>query len=254
MNKYFGFRKIDPGKWEFANEAFLRGQKHLLKTIKRRKTQNLSQPFPSQQEEVPNPCLDVGRLGFDTEIDRLRRDKQVIMMELVKLRQQQQSSRVHLQAMELRVQGSEKKQKQMMNFLVKGMQNPEFIHHLVQQRDKMKELGEEISKKRHLPIDQGLNGEGSKAIKHDSMEFGDYPYAYGQVSELEMLALEMQTCGRGMKREKDYENEELDECFWEELFNEGFEEWLNVAGHEEGREEDVNVLVDKVRFLDSNPK
>ncbi|KAI3449685.1 hypothetical protein Pfo_006350, partial [Paulownia fortunei] len=251
--EFSGFRKIDPDKWEFANEAFLRGQKHLLRNIRRRKA--TAQPLPSQQ--AIGPCVEVGRFGLDGEVDSLRRDKQVLMMELVKLRQQQQNSRAYLQQMELRLQGTERKQQQMMSFLARAMQNPEFIHQLVQQKEKRKELAEAVTKKRRRPIEAGMN-----PIKVEPLEFGD-PYGF-QVSELEALALEMQGFGRA-KWEQEEEPEELerlgsydkelDEGFWEELLNEGFDEV--VVGipkdQEEGEEEDVNLLADRLGFLGSSP-
>ncbi|RVX22290.1 Heat stress transcription factor A-2b [Vitis vinifera] len=120
LNTY-GFRKVDPDRWEFANEEFLRGQKPLLKKIKRKKA---LQPYTSQQ--AVGPSVEVERFGLDGEVDHRRRDKEVLMMELVKLRRQQQDTRAYLQAMEQRIKGTELKLKQMMNFWAKVIKNPTF--------------------------------------------------------------------------------------------------------------------------------
>ncbi|OMO77632.1 Heat shock factor (HSF)-type, DNA-binding protein [Corchorus capsularis] len=264
LNTY-GFRKIDPDKWEFANEGFLRGQKHLLKNIRRRKT--TSQP-PGSSQQALGPCVEVGRFGVDGEVERLRRDKQVLMMELVKLRQQQQNTRAYLQAMEERLQGTEKKQQQMMSFLARAMQNPSFVQQLMQQKEKRKEIEEAMSKKRRRPIDQGRaghvvsigessRGSGSGGImNHVKPEPLDFTSDYGyQVTELEALALEMQGYGRTRKGQEDSQDDkELDAGFWEELLNERFEGELDIPGTEVGEDEDVNVLADRLGYLGSSPK
>ncbi|GAB4830421.1 hypothetical protein Ancab_020057 [Ancistrocladus abbreviatus] len=246
LNTY-GFRKIDPDRWEFANEEFLRGQWHLLRKIKRRRAP--SQPFSLQQGI--EPCVELGQFGLDGEIDRLRRDKQVLIMELVKLRQQQQNTRGYLQAMEQRLQKAEMKQQQMMNFLARAMQNPSFLQQLAQQREKRKELEEALSKKRRRPIDQGPSSsqqseESSHGvvefspIKVEPLELGDQFGGY-EVSELEALALEMQGFGRGGKKVAEGqeslqqlgdEDKELDEEFWDELLSERFKE----SGEEEAEQ------------------
>lgn len=239
----------------------------MLKNIRRKKAPTTSQPIPPHQSHAAAPCVEVGRFGIDAEVDGLRRDKQVLMMELVKLRQQQQNTRAYLRAMELRLQGTEKKQQQMMNFLARAMQNPEFLQQLIAQREKRRELEDAITKKRRRPIDQGPSHSRavpglSTTIKPEPLEFsgGGDPYGF-QVSELEALALEMQGYGRA-RREAEEENDdhgfqqfqsestdkELDEGFWQDFFNEGFDEALN----EEGEEEDVNVLADRLGFLGSN--
>lgn len=261
LNTY-GFRKIDPDKWEFANEGFLRGHRHLLANIRRRK--NPSQPSSQQAQGL---CVEVGRFGLDEEVDQLRRDKQVLMMELVRLRQQQQNTRSYLEAMEERLRGTEIKQQQMMAFLARALNNPTFIQQLLQQKEKRKELEEAMSKKRRRPIEQGpsgvgesSSGEGRSNVKVEPLVFGEYGFG---VSELEVLALEMQGYGRGKReQEEDLEamesqerfDKELDEGFWEELFSEGFEGELDIPTSLGQDEEDVNVLTNRFGYLGSSPK
>ncbi|KAI3979808.1 hypothetical protein MKX01_013903 [Papaver californicum] len=256
LNTY-GFRKVDPDRWEFANEEFLRGNKHLLKNIRRRKTTSVS---PLEHQNL-GACVEVGRFGLDGEIDRLRRDKQVLMGELVKLRQQQQNTREYLQAMEQRLQGTEAKQQQMMNFLARAMQNPAFIQQLVDQKDKRKELELAITKKRRRQINRGASnlgigvsnhGYGEDAIKTEQQNFGF------EVSELETLALEMQGYNQGGSEQGEAQGEEeaarkpedgvLDDNFWEELLNERIGE-ENFEGTEN---EDVSQLADQLGYLGSS--
>ncbi|KAJ6797835.1 heat stress transcription factor A-2b-like [Iris pallida] len=253
-----GFRKVDTDRWEFANEGFLRGQKHLLKTIKRRRPPSHA---PPPHQSLP-PYLEVGQFGLDGEIDRLRRDKNVLMAELVKLRQEQQNTRAHLKAMEERLQGTEQRQQQMMAFLARAMRNPDFLQQLVQQKDKRKELEEAISKKRRRPIDRGpdpCEAEPSGGQKFDATALLEPQQAYGyEVPELQVLALEMQGAvsdygeGEEVREQQEEVDVELNDEFWQELLNENM-------GEEKGRpdlggrsEEDVNVLTERLEYLSSS--
>ncbi|PKA64398.1 Heat stress transcription factor A-2b [Apostasia shenzhenica] len=147
LNTY-GFRKVDSDRWEFANDGFLRGQKHLLKAIKRRKPPPHS---PSQQQSL-GPFLELGHFGLEGEVEQLKRDKSILMAELVKLRQEQQNSLAYLRAIEDRILGTEQKQQQMMVFLARALRSPDFLQQLLQQKEKWKELEETISKKRRRPM------------------------------------------------------------------------------------------------------
>ncbi|KAK7309639.1 hypothetical protein RJT34_06532 [Clitoria ternatea] len=153
LNTY-GFRKVDPDRWEFANEGFLRGQKHLLRSITRRKP---AHGHNHQQAQQPNgqsssvgACVEVGMFGLEEEVERLKRDKNVLMQELVRLRQQQQSTDTQLQTMVQRLQGMEQRQQQMMSFLAKAVQSPGFFAQFVQQQNESSRRITEVNKKRRL--------------------------------------------------------------------------------------------------------
>ncbi|KAG8370267.1 hypothetical protein BUALT_Bualt14G0099100 [Buddleja alternifolia] len=123
------------------------------------------------------------------------------MAELVKLKQQQQSTKSYLKAMEERLKGTELKQKQTMSFLAKAIQNPTFVQQKVQQKHRRKEIEEAISQKRRRKTDQGR--EGSSSINIDDVGIGvllgdgDVPQEYGENicgfdHELERLAMSME--------------------------------------------------------------
>ena len=145
---------MDPDRWEFANEGFLRGQKHLLKSITRRKPAhghgNQHHQQAHGQSSSVGACVEVGKFGLEEEVERLKRDKNVLMQELVRLRQQQQATDNQLQTMVQRLQGMEQRQQQMMSFLAKAVQSPGFLAQFVQQQTESNRRISEANKKRRL--------------------------------------------------------------------------------------------------------
>lgn len=183
--------------------------------------------------------------GLDGEMDRLRRDKSILLAELVKLRQVQQSTRAGMRAMEERLRHAEHKQVQMMAFLARAVQSPDFFQQLAQQQDRRRELeGALLSRKRRRPIGAApaLDEEEVHAGADDDPTATQALFAElderGTTSELENLALNIQELAS--KRRQDVggekqarsqqlaaagggggETAELTDDFWEELLNEG---------------------------------
>ncbi|CAN0908187.1 Heat shock factor protein HSF8 [Linum grandiflorum] len=75
------------------------------------------------------------------------------MQELVRLKQQQQSTDGQLQTMVKRLQGMEQRQQQMMSFLAKALQSPGFFSQFVQQQNENNRRITETNKKRRLKQD-----------------------------------------------------------------------------------------------------
>ncbi|KAF8388467.1 hypothetical protein HHK36_027139 [Tetracentron sinense] len=142
LNTY-GFRKIDPEKWEFANEEFVKDQKHLLKNIHRRK------PIHSHSQSTGS-LGDAERAAFEDEIDRLSREKTALQANVWRFKQQQSGTKLQLEELQLHVHEMEQRQHRMMNFLTKAVQNPSFVDHLVRMAGSPMDLSA-YNKKRRLP-------------------------------------------------------------------------------------------------------
>lgn len=81
----------------------------------------------SMSQQEGGPCVEIGQYGKEEELERLRRDRDVLMAEIVKLKQQQHSSMERLMVIEERIRGSERKQQQMTGFVAKAFSNPMFV-------------------------------------------------------------------------------------------------------------------------------
>ncbi|CAD6244276.1 unnamed protein product [Miscanthus lutarioriparius] len=143
LNTY-GFRKIDPERWEFANEYFVKGQKHLLKNIHRRK------PIHSHSHQ-PGALPDNERALFEDEIDRLSREKAALQADLWKFNQQQSGAVSQIEDLERRVLDMEQRQTKMLSFLQQARKNPQFVSKLVKMAEASPIFADAFHKKRRLP-------------------------------------------------------------------------------------------------------
>uniref|UniRef100_A0A7N0V5P9 HSF-type DNA-binding domain-containing protein n=1 Tax=Kalanchoe fedtschenkoi TaxID=63787 RepID=A0A7N0V5P9_KALFE len=185
LNTY-GFRKVDPDRWEFANEGFLGGQKHLLKTIKRRRhvAQNV------QQHGGSSVCVEVGQYGLEGQLERLRRDRSVLMTEILRLKQEQQESREYIVAMQNRLQATERKQQQMMNFLARALNNPSFIQQFMLESAERRALdGANMKRKRRLTASTSAENLKEQidilAVQDDSLGLGQGLQAQDDLTNME---------------------------------------------------------------------
>ncbi|KAK6942658.1 Heat shock factor (HSF)-type, DNA-binding [Dillenia turbinata] len=143
LNTY-GFRKIDTDRWEFANEAFQQGKRHLLRSIQRRRS-----PQSLQIGSQVGPCRETRRSGVEGEIERLKREKSLLMQEVVELQQQHKGTVCHMEIVNQRLKEAEERQTQMVSFLAKVLQNPEFLARLRQQKEK-RDIGSPRTKRKFV--------------------------------------------------------------------------------------------------------
>ncbi|XP_059284167.1 heat stress transcription factor A-7a-like [Lycium ferocissimum] len=146
LNTY-RFRKIDSDRWEFANEGFQKGKKHLLINIKRRKQ------YPQQGVSTAKSWLTSCKDNeTETELEKLKKDQNTLQMEITRLKQQQENTDNYLATVKERLMNTETRQKYMVIFMAKAFKNPLFVQHLMEKIKQRRTLenGGSVAKKRRL--------------------------------------------------------------------------------------------------------
>lgn len=115
LNTY-GFRKIDPERWEFANEDFVRGRPHLLKNIHRRKPVHSHSVSNLGATSIP-PLTDLERKRYNEDIGKLNFEKKLLHEELHRHKEELQGLEVQARAITDRVQSVEQQHVNMLSSL-----------------------------------------------------------------------------------------------------------------------------------------
>lgn len=139
-----GFRKNDPEQWEFANEVFIRGQRHLLKNIQRRK------PVHSHSGQGNTvPLTDSEREDFEKEIDKLRQEKVFLQSEVERRKHENQGYEYKIRSLGQTLQNIDHRQQQLMVTFAQLLDKPGYTH------------SEPQNKKRRMLALHFLNDEGN---------------------------------------------------------------------------------------------
>ncbi|CAN6272884.1 unnamed protein product [Urochloa humidicola] len=168
LNTY-GFRKVHADRWEFAHEDFLRDSKHLLKRIVRRRSS------PTQQSSIQPGSS--GKSSLDPELHTLRREKNALLEEVARLKQEHRQTIEQMSTLNHRLESAEDRQKQMVSFLAKLLQNPSFVRQLKLHREQKEIDSTRVKRKflKHVPHGSIESELQNFLLEDDDLNFGMGP-------------------------------------------------------------------------------
>ncbi|XP_076910247.1 heat stress transcription factor C-1-like [Bidens hawaiensis] len=151
LNTY-GFKKVDPDRWEFANEWFLKGQTHLLKNIGRKKHNNSNSNSNSYSTTAT---------AAENDNNIIRYEDEMMTIEIAKLKQEQKALEQELLGMNKRLEATERRPEQMMALLHKVADDPEILPRMMLEKDqRLKRL---VDNKRQRVVNTPTN-EGTSSM------------------------------------------------------------------------------------------
>ncbi|XP_044977043.1 heat stress transcription factor A-4b-like [Hordeum vulgare subsp. vulgare] len=156
LNTY-GFRKVDPEQWEFANEEFIRDQRHRLKNIHRRK------PIFSHSSHTQGagPLADSERRDYEEEIERLKCENASLNLQLERKKTDMDSK---MKALEDKLLAIEDQQRNLISYVTEIVKAPGFLSSFIEQSD-------HHGKKRRLPksisFHEGASTQGNQIMHCD---------------------------------------------------------------------------------------
>ena len=181
LNNY-GFRKCHTDRYEFGVAGFQRGSPELLKSLKRHDAQRSSRKAGggggSRAErsergggggaaagDGPIAALELGAFGgMHTEVEQLKRDRMVLLKEVVRLRESGARTADQVQDLSARLAATESLQQQMLAFLQQHI-SPSLVaanSHLIPGR-----------KRRHLLLPPSPGREDAAPVAMDGLAGGD---------------------------------------------------------------------------------
>lgn len=162
LNTY-GFRKTHPDRWEFANDNFLKGHRDLLKSIHRKKSASFQAASENSQSGAlvhSSTAIERGSHScLREEIEALKKWKNVLMMELMRQRQQQQWTGNEIRQMAKRVEMAEGRQAEMLRLFSSFLKNPKLLTQMLQaanrHQEKLKSTKSPGQKRKRAQGDEG---------------------------------------------------------------------------------------------------